>query len=153
MPSPKYKKCQLPGARPHLLPGQTFKSYGHIWTVQPNRMATADIHVDFHEVEVAAGRYTILKEESKVEIQDSLKVFSMDPATYYGTGSYDAFKEKLSQQTAAAIIQFAQTRLNVKPPSLPKAELIKDILELGEEAYKQSHKKKEKNSTFIGKIG
>ena len=74
--SSKYKRCKLLKRKLGVSPGESFTCYGHTWIMQPNGDSIGEIHVDFHKVETASGRYAVLDEkEIKISIQFSNREF------------------------------------------------------------------------------
>jgi len=129
----KYKKCKLLNKIIIAKPGERLRCYGHDWVVQPNGDAIADIHVDFHKVEVASGRYIVLedKPEPQTFTHDEVPDFTMDIETYFGCGDIDNLRKKIGYQRKDTIILFARSRLNITlPESMSKADMITEIIDL-----------------------
>lgn len=129
--SSKYKRCKLLKRKLGVSPGESFTCYGHTWIMQPNGDSIGEIHVDFHKVETASGRYVVLDEE-KIKItatSDLQSEFTMDIGTYYGAGDLDKLRRKIGIQRKELIQSFADTRLNVSlPPTMSKSEMITEIM-------------------------
>lgn len=130
----KYKKCKLINKIIHAKPGQLITCYGRQWTIQPNGDAIADIHVDFHEVEVAAGRYIVLEDTPKKEPPELAKKFEKELTTdineYYGMKSPHKLRSKLGTLKKDDLVEFAQKQFNVTfPPAMSKPSMIIEIMD------------------------
>ena len=143
----KYKKCKLLNKIIIARPGEILTCYGHKWIVQPDGTAIADIHVDFHEVEVKSGRYVVLENQSESELKHKPKIeiehksydhlltgFTMDIQTYYGCENIDYLKKRLGYLNKDIIQNFAKSRLNITlPDSMRKDEMIAEIINIVED--------------------
>ena len=136
----KYKKCKLLNKIIIARPGEILNCYGHKWIVQPDGTAIADIHVDFHAVEVKSGRYMILEDEPETESEPENKSYksllsglTMDIKTYYGCKNIGSLRIKLGYLKKDIINDFAKLRLNITlPDSMSKIEMINEIVNIVE---------------------
>ena len=134
----KYKKCKLLNKIIIARPGEILNCYGHKWIVQPDGTAIADIHVDFHAVEVKSGRYMVLEDEPESEPENKsykslLSGLTMDIKTYYGCKNIGSLRIKLGYLKKDIINDFAKLRLNITlPDSMSKIEMINEIVNIVE---------------------
>jgi hypothetical protein len=126
--------------------GDTVRAFGHDFVMQPNGDVVCDMHKDFIPTEVAAGRVEVIEpgKPRKDEIVPELEEFSFDPEDYFGTGSEDALKQRLTRKRKDLIQEFASTRLNVDiPESVANSKMIKQIGILAKAAHAQAKQENE----------
>jgi hypothetical protein len=131
-------------------PGKKMMFFGHEFEIQPDGSAVAEIHPDFVEGEVAAGRVEVIRDYMEEENEtpeeivkerpqaSALSQFSLNPGNYFGTGSLRKLKKQISALTKPLIIEFADTRLQISlPQSMGKAKMITEVMTTAENMCSQ----------------
>ena len=136
----KYKKCKLINQIIVAPSGTQLNCFGHKWIVDDKGDAYADIHVDFHKVEVAAGRYVVVGNVPEVfiaaDISNSrttvaMPIFTMDIKTYYGAGDLEKLRENIEKLKREGLRNFAKSKLSINlPPNMGKEKMMAEIIEL-----------------------
>jgi hypothetical protein len=138
-------------------PGSGVSAYGHKWTVMEGQYLETDMHRDFVDAEIAAGRIIRVKEKAldpeaeakrQAEIDEQKKDpkmqagadpsevdddgFSMDSETVFGVGSIDLLKVRLEKlKPKSKIADFVAKRFNIKlSDRQPKPDLIQEAIEI-----------------------
>jgi len=121
-------------------PGHVIRAFGHRFEVQPDGSAVAEVHEDFVEGEVAAGRYEVIEEQyfdkeipDKIIVKNSQKKvekypFSNEIETYFGCGNISKFKNRISGLTKQQLQRFSDQKLGIKlPQQMSKTKMIAEI--------------------------
>jgi hypothetical protein len=135
-------------------PGTIVPVYGHNFTVMEGQVLECDMHKDFVDNEVAAGRVVRINVESEkksdadrqAEIdtqKENAKMlagvdpseidedgFSMDAETIFGVGSIDLLRVRLGKlKPKSKIIDFVSRRFNIKLAArLSKDDLVEEAI-------------------------
>jgi hypothetical protein len=128
-------------------PGNPIVIYGHTFVIQPNGEAHCDMHEDFVEAELQAGRIakvdgsqpTYLSnkpEENMVPTFPKLAGFTWDIGNYFGAGDLKKLIRKVEILNKSEMIEFARIKLSIE---LPQTMTNKDIVEEIKNTIKQRH--------------
>jgi len=135
-------------------PGTIVPVYGHNFTVMEGQILECDMHKDFVDTEIAAGRVIRInvnaEKKSEKERQDEVDSqkkeammiagvdpsevdedgFSMDAETTFGVGSIDLLRVRLGMlKPKSKIIDFVSRRFNIKLAArLSKDDLVEQAI-------------------------
>ena len=137
----------------HVLapPGDTVSAFGHTFTMEPDGTCTCDMHEDFIESEIAAGRIALIEdfedpvpntldepdEVDRKEI-DPMNAFGMNIDDYFGTKNFSVLMGQIKKLEKKDLKIFAHTRLRVTfPANHTKTKMIDHIEEMVQLAHKK----------------
>lgn len=136
-------------------PGSKVMAYGHQWDVMEGQHLECDMHKDFVDNEVKAGRVVRVKPKDvekeaqrDAEVAEQKKAprmqagadpseidedgFSMDAETVFGTGSIELLQVRLEKlKPKSKIVDFVAKRYNIKlADRLTKEQLVDEAIEI-----------------------
>jgi hypothetical protein len=137
----------------HVLaaPGDTIVAFGHTFIMEPDGSCVCDMHQDFIETEVGAGRVALIEDfddpvpvdENKPDEVDResinpMNAFGMDIGDYFGTKNFSIFMGQINKLDKKGLKVFAHTRLRVTFPARHTNEqMIAHIKEMVQLAHKK----------------
>ena len=122
-------------------PGNPITIYGHLFTIQPNGEAHCDMHKDFVEAELKAGRIALvdtersqpsyLSEHPENNLTPSfpkLAGFTWDIGNYFGAGDLKKLIRKVEILNKNEMIEFARIKLSIElPPTMTNKDIVEEI--------------------------
>jgi len=148
MPLVKLLKTHTIGA-----PGDKIVAFGHEFTIEPDGSCTCDMHQDFIDAEVSAGRIEVIDDEFEDTLNSApdetpdeinrkpihaLASFGMNMSDYFGTNNMSVFMGAVKQLLKEDLKLFAQTRLQLTFPARHTNEqMIEEIKEMVSLAHKK----------------
>jgi len=138
----------------HVLaaPGDKVVAFGHDFIMEPDGSVVCDMHQDFIESEVAAGRVALIEDfEDPVPIEDAkpddvdrekidaMNAFGMNIDDYFGTKNFTVFMGQIKKLEKKDLVTFAHTRLRVTFPARhTNDQMIDHIKEMVQLAHKKA---------------
>jgi len=133
-------------------PGDTVVAFGHNFTMEPDGSCVCDMHQDFIETEVAAGRVALIEDyEDPVPVEDTqpdevnrenidpMNAFGMNIDDYFGTKNFAVFMGQIKKLEKRDLKTFAHTRLRVTFPARhTNDQMIDHIKEMVQLAHKKA---------------
>lgn len=150
MPLVKLLKTHVVGR-----PGDKVIAFGHEFTIEPDGTCVCDMHVDFIESEVRAGRIEVIdedfdepkqpdktspfeKKDDDVERQKTpLHKFGFDIDNYFGLNTEAALMKELSVLVKSDLREFAKSRIRIQFPARHTSEQMLNEIS---ESVKLAHK-------------
>ena len=133
-------------------PGDTVVAFGHNFTMEPDGSVVCDMHQDFIETEVAAGRVALIEDyEDPIPVEDTqpdevnrenidpMNAFGMNIDDYFGTKNFAVFMGQIKKLEKRDLKTFAHTRLRVTFPARhTNDQMIDHIKEMVQLAHKKA---------------
>lgn len=137
-------------------PGEKFSAFGHEFEIQPDGSAVANVHSDFVDTEVKAGRYVVVDDPRQSD-PDGLAIeqyedekseadkFGYDLGNYFGAGDLGKLREKMAALKKNDLQKFAETRIKIiLPDRMGKAKMISEIVRAIEASLNEKPKDEDK---------
>ena len=139
------------------VPGNIICLWGHDFEIQQDGTLCMEVHPDFVDAGVKAGRFSIMtapppgKEKS---MEDKIKIikpnipvgFTMDVGNYYGAGDLNKLIDKISAFKRTDLVEFAAQRFTDTPKikaNLKKRDILDKIRSLIDSAMLDELSKEE----------
>ena len=133
-------------------PGDTVVAFGHNFTMEPDGSCVCDMHQDFIETEVAAGRVALIEDyEDPVPVEDTqpdevnresidpMNAFGMNIDDYFGTKNFAVYMGQIKKHEKTDQKTYPHTRQRVTFPARhTNDQMIDHIKEMVQLAHKKA---------------